>query len=407
MSKIDLNNYEAFLLDYLEGRLSENDVAELKQFVVLHPELEIDLETELPEVESEMLFYQSKEHLKREFSPTEEELLNYLEGTMSQSQKVQFEKKAEHDPSLAFEINAFKKTKLQHDPELGFDFKQQLHKDEDALVLNNRALQYLEGEFNNKEALAFEQELATNPRLSSELDSYRKTKLVADTAVVFDNKQRLKRAPVVIPLFTTRVVYSAAAAIIFLVFCGFVLNYFFNSPDLTNSNHAVANYAPVTPLPGKTTTKQADIPVKVVAKPRVQLAHQKVNTPSVNTADSVVRVSEMVVAQNNAPADSSEKSNFNSVNTASLALENVSKPLQQTEKESLEKLEYAYLIPFEEDEDEDLAADNKKPTKGGFWGFAIRMAKKANQIGIKSINGSEDENNNYLLSFNAMTIEKK
>ncbi len=38
--KITINNYEAYLLDYLEGRLQEEDIARLEQFLEAHPELE-------------------------------------------------------------------------------------------------------------------------------------------------------------------------------------------------------------------------------------------------------------------------------------------------------------------------------------------------------------------------------
>ena len=44
MSRINLDNYEAFLLDHMEGKLNVQDLAELKAFSLLHPELNIDLE---------------------------------------------------------------------------------------------------------------------------------------------------------------------------------------------------------------------------------------------------------------------------------------------------------------------------------------------------------------------------
>lgn len=47
MSNINLNNYEAFWLDYLEGNLSVDDQAAFVLFVSQHPELEIDLDESL------------------------------------------------------------------------------------------------------------------------------------------------------------------------------------------------------------------------------------------------------------------------------------------------------------------------------------------------------------------------
>lgn len=47
MSRINLNNYEAFWLDFMEGTLSDEDRTEFMVFAQEHPELEIDLSEEL------------------------------------------------------------------------------------------------------------------------------------------------------------------------------------------------------------------------------------------------------------------------------------------------------------------------------------------------------------------------
>ena len=44
MEKIDLNNYEAWFLDYSEGNLSDGEHAELQMFLEKHPELRAELE---------------------------------------------------------------------------------------------------------------------------------------------------------------------------------------------------------------------------------------------------------------------------------------------------------------------------------------------------------------------------
>ena len=43
MTGINLHNYEAYLLDFSEGNLALDTIQELKEFVQLHPELEINL----------------------------------------------------------------------------------------------------------------------------------------------------------------------------------------------------------------------------------------------------------------------------------------------------------------------------------------------------------------------------
>ena len=39
MIKVDLHNYEAFALDYVEGRLSDNDLSAFISFLDNHPEI--------------------------------------------------------------------------------------------------------------------------------------------------------------------------------------------------------------------------------------------------------------------------------------------------------------------------------------------------------------------------------
>jgi hypothetical protein len=48
--KIDKNNYEAYILDYLEGTLSESERGAMELFAFSHPELGIDLTVELPQI---------------------------------------------------------------------------------------------------------------------------------------------------------------------------------------------------------------------------------------------------------------------------------------------------------------------------------------------------------------------
>ena len=42
MKKINLHNYEAFLLDYIEGTLDQELENELMEFLELHPEIELE-----------------------------------------------------------------------------------------------------------------------------------------------------------------------------------------------------------------------------------------------------------------------------------------------------------------------------------------------------------------------------
>ena len=62
---ITLDNYEAYLLDYVEGNLSPEGAAELRQFVVAQGLDWDELTEELPHLEAPALAYENKEGLKK------------------------------------------------------------------------------------------------------------------------------------------------------------------------------------------------------------------------------------------------------------------------------------------------------------------------------------------------------
>ena len=65
-NKINIENYEAFLLDYMEGNLSTEDFVALQMFSAEHPHLNIDLnDLELVELETEKIHFNEKENLKK------------------------------------------------------------------------------------------------------------------------------------------------------------------------------------------------------------------------------------------------------------------------------------------------------------------------------------------------------
>ena len=66
MHKIDIHNYEAYLLDYSEGNLTGELQVELELFLIQHPELEINLdELSLVSLENEAASFSNKNSLKK------------------------------------------------------------------------------------------------------------------------------------------------------------------------------------------------------------------------------------------------------------------------------------------------------------------------------------------------------
>ena len=62
---ITIDNYEAYLLDYMEGNLSPEGAAELRQFVAAQGMNWDELTEELPHLEAPALAYENKEGLKK------------------------------------------------------------------------------------------------------------------------------------------------------------------------------------------------------------------------------------------------------------------------------------------------------------------------------------------------------
>ncbi|MDF1673605.1 MAG: hypothetical protein P1U41_08865 [Vicingaceae bacterium] len=154
MSLITKNNYEAFLLDYVEGNLSPEHTAELMLFFENNPELKEDLEgfdlltLDVPETNLE-----NKEVLK---------------------------------------INENRIT---------------------ALTFDDYAIAEIEGLNSEEKSAAFYVFLKQNPIYQKEFEVYKKSKLIAP-ALVFEDKPVLKREQKVIPLYWW--VTSAAAVILAL-----------------------------------------------------------------------------------------------------------------------------------------------------------------------------------------------
>jgi hypothetical protein len=161
MSLITKNNYEAYLLDYVEENLSPELIAELMLFFENNPELQEDLEAfEIHELIAPSIVLVDKSQLKKDdilitSSNYEEFLIAEIEGL--------------NTPEISIQLNLF---------------------------------------------------LDSNPTLNKEFSAYQKTKLVAPSIIFNEKKSLLQKERKVIPLYWWS--SSAAAAIVILVwFNGF------------------------------------------------------------------------------------------------------------------------------------------------------------------------------------------
>ncbi len=407
MSRIDLHNYEAFLLDWSEGTLSVKDQEALKAFVALHPELEINLGlSDLPylEQESESLSFKA-DLFKNDISSKEEELLNYLEGNLSPSEKRNFENKCGQDAELASVLALYQKTKLSPDVTEKIGDLAFLYKSEHDRFISESALLYFEDQLSLGERAGFEVELASNKDLKAELDKLSKTKLPVDRELIYPNKQALKKEARVLALFLNRTPYQMAAALMLLI--GLTVIYQWNRAEVSVSRLAAKKMTQGAET--ETAKNLAAQPKQAQVLEMKQAEHSKNSShkPSINKnkiqqkplVPSVTKETIVVVRTKN---DTLQQKPVNTElavekNTVFNKIPEPKKDSVTTKSESLASLEVE--VDYEGYENEN--------TGHGFWKRAVQLAKEANRFGIKSVDAEENSKHQYRISFNSFSVEKK
>ena len=410
MSKINSHNYEAFLVDYFDGNLSDVLITELKAFVIANPQLNIDLDDmDLPSFSEEGIEAGFKNDLKKTDTFLEdEELINYLENNLTEADKKIFEVKLVNDIALNNELNGYKKTILINEPALVFNEKAGLVKTDDDLILNNSALAYIEGQLEASGKLQFEAELKTNSTLQKEVSLFNKTKLEATTSIQFPDKGSLKKETKVIALFSFRKLASMAAAILLLIGLAFVFNYYNSKPiisdQLANSiSNNVNKVIDTIDSLNLATTKSKALIANNVTNAAESKSPSKGNRKDLNIAKTntvVLNENEILPLANNLIENESKavfaNNNTSKVDTTTTLLSNLNSTTPKFSKQN-------YLIVEVAEEEEAVASTT---VKKGFWKRAVDIAKQANKLGIKSLDGEETPDKNYVLSFNSFSVEK-
>src|SRR5688572_1508165 len=99
MRLLDKHNYEEWLLDLAEGRLSSNELTQLTAFAQAHPELEISFDVySLPVIEPDGGGFGFKSDLVK--TETDDTLLNYFEGLMTPGEHESFSQLVASDPRI-------------------------------------------------------------------------------------------------------------------------------------------------------------------------------------------------------------------------------------------------------------------------------------------------------------------
>lgn len=105
--KINKDNYEAYLLDLYEGTCSSEDEALLRQFIQDHPDLNIEVELDLPLIQSAPEAFEDKIRINRSNAnpdlSIQELIIAVLEGDASKEEQIELTTLCEQSKSVAKE----------------------------------------------------------------------------------------------------------------------------------------------------------------------------------------------------------------------------------------------------------------------------------------------------------------
>ena len=243
--KINRDNYEVWFLDYYEGRLSPQQVEELKAFLDLHYDLKEELDSfeniSLPPAKK--IVFDAKESLKKPVIITvgsineknyEEFFIADVEGELTKEKKTELNIFLEKNPQLKKEFELFQKTKITPDTSINFPAKEVLKKNiivSVGSVNENNYAEYFIAAMENDLTLAQHADLKAflnkNPHLHKEYNLFGQTRLAVDTAIIFNRKQQLKQAVAKEKIFNLKSIYypvSIAASVIILIAIYILLN---------------------------------------------------------------------------------------------------------------------------------------------------------------------------------------
>ena len=253
---INKNNYEAFFLDYHEGNLTPQQVADLFLFIEKHPELKEEFENfesiTLDDVSS--IKFENKSSLKKEitFDNREEYFIRSVENTLNTSETILLDNFLKQYPQFLAEFELFRKTKLSVDNSIVFENKNVLKKmlssgsiatTQSNLLSNSpepfekdisqiktegsevMLISAIEGLLTKKETTLLNEQILIDAGIRKEYALYQQTKFIPDSSIVFSGKEKLKhKYNRAIPLYYY---ISVAAALLFL----FGLFFLFNTKD--------------------------------------------------------------------------------------------------------------------------------------------------------------------------------
>ncbi|MFW6224084.1 MAG: anti-sigma factor family protein [Bacteroidota bacterium] len=213
---INRNNYEIYIIDYLDGNLSPAQVDELMLFLDQNPDIkeEIDgLENTLPDTGEQPAVFSDKAALKQLDSSQQSSInrddyetwfIAAVEGTLSREEMLILDDFLSENPDLQKDFDLFMATKLEADANITYQDKDLLKQPENETGSTINADSFeawcvaaVEGELSPEQQNELHSYLQQNPELKREYSLFEATRLQPDMDVVFENKHELKQIAVI------------------------------------------------------------------------------------------------------------------------------------------------------------------------------------------------------------------
>lgn len=236
-NKININNYEEFALDYIDGNLDEITLKYFEEFLNKNPEIKNEIE-DLGDftIEAPKNTFNDKFNLKESgienISYCEYLCISDIEGSITSAEKYELENIFSEKPELLNDYKQFIKAKLEVE-QTEFSSKYELKESgiETVSYLEYLFISQIEGTISEKEQTELNKILAKNSELVTEQKQFNKTNLISNENIVFPNKINLKHSNV-INFKTVGTVISLLAAIL-IIFIG-VKTIFTNNSNRAN-----------------------------------------------------------------------------------------------------------------------------------------------------------------------------
>ncbi|MFT5183646.1 MAG: hypothetical protein ACI84C_000772 [Flavobacteriales bacterium] len=222
---ITRENYEIWMIDYLDGALDAAGLEEMGAFLAANPDIREEIEgledlyLQAPEIKMSNKSSLLKTALPCSPGQLDHQLIALLEGDLDPEEEKEARVWISENAEVAEIWALVQKSRLKAD-QVAFTGKSNLLVAEiiDLSLAEHRMVALMEGDLSPSDGLAVEGEIASSKELDATYGLLNATKVQADQSVVYANKGELYKTAV-IPLFSyVRYAIALAAAILLGVF---------------------------------------------------------------------------------------------------------------------------------------------------------------------------------------------